>query len=395
MSQDTTEQEETIKEQAKTCAHCGAENPPGLLLCLACGRDPATGRDLFAPPDIPPPDEPPAPLLTPPSSELAITLPDPIQVPDPLPIPTLEDFIAPPAQPHPVPPAVYRAPPKPPRDMAPLLSPLPRWAVGLLGLGVLTFLGLGAAGSLATLNLPGGICLGSVWLVTAIAWLGIVLARRGESRSQVTGARRRLVKALGQRLLEITPGPAREQRAQLPGTPVPPLTQAASQLIYLSSTGDRTQQLTELLLGTLCALVAGDNLELATQTYDVLTASPLKRGIETVKKTVVTRRALYTGAGHLENLILKRLRQSPTTSVRELATDVLRQAGADLLDHIAAETAEAPSLQADEAPDLDTQLAALREFCDQFKALNPDLYEQITQEVEEVVQDFTRAARQR
>jgi hypothetical protein len=267
----------------------------------------------------------------------------------------------------------------------------------VLGLGVLTFLGLGTAGSLVTLNLPGGLCLGSVWLVTAVVWLGLVLARRGESRSQITGARRRLVEALGQRLFEVTPGPAREQRAQMPAPQVSHLTQAASELITLSmrDTGDRTQQVTQLLLGTLCALVAGENLELATQTYDVLTASPLSRRVESVKKAVASRRALYAGAGYLERLIVQRLRQSPTTGVRELAADVLRQAGADLLDRILAEAPELPPSQGGQAPDLDAQVAALHQFCDQLKALNPDLYQQLTQEIEEATQGFIHAARQR
>jgi hypothetical protein len=402
VNEDAVDHVKAVEERVELCAHCGARNPPGLLLCLVCGRDPASGRDLFAPPDIPTPGEPPVPLLVMPSLDLTITLPDPIQVPDPLPIPTLEDFIAPPAQPHPMPPPVYRVPPRQPKNMAPLLSPLPRWSIGLLGLALLTFLGLGVIGGIATLNLPGSICLGSVWLVTAIVWLGIVLARQGESRSKTTGARRRLVESLGQRLFEITPSAAREQRAQLPAKRVQPLVQPASQLIYLSAAGDRTGQLTQMLLGTLCALVAGDHIELATQTYDVLTAGPFRHKLETIKRTAVSRRALYVGAGYLEKLIFEHVRRSPTTSIRELTTDVLRQAGADLLERIAAEISEAspsqteaPLSEVEEAPDLDAQVAALREFCEELKTLNPDLYEGLTQEVEEAVQGFVRAARQR
>jgi len=264
--------------------------------------------------------------------------------------------------------------------------------VGLIGLGILAFLGLGAAGSLATLNLPGGICLGSLWLVTAPVWLGLMLARRGETRSQITGARRRLVTVLGQRLFEIAPGPAREQRAQLPKAQIPSLTRPASQLLYLSSSGDRIQQLIQLIQGTLCALVAGNHLELATQTFEVLTASPVKRRVETVKKTAVSRRALYTGAGYLENLILEQLRRSPTSSVRELITEVLRQAGHDLLERVA-ETAESLPPSTGEAHDLDAQLAALHDFCEQFQALNPELNELLTREVNEAVRDFVRLGR--
>jgi hypothetical protein len=395
MNNDVIERAKAIEEHVEICANCGAENPPGLLMCLACGRNPATGRDLFAPPDIPIPDEPPEPLLASSISELTVTLPEPIQVPDPLPIPTQEDFVAPPRQPYPRPPLVYRAPPPLPKDTAPLLSPLPRWSIGLLGLAVSVLLGLGTIGSLVTLNLPGSLCLGSLWLAITVIWLGIVLARRGDSRSQTTGAHRRLIKTLGQRLFEITPGPAKEQRVQPPMTQGSPFTHAGSELIYWSSTGDRTQQLTQLLLGTLCTLAADDNLELATQTYEVLTASPLKSSVETVKRTVVSRHILYVGAGYLENLIFEHLRRSPKTSVRDLTRGVLHQAGTDLLDHIAAEIADTSSSQQDEAPDLEAQIAALREYCDQLKSLNPDLYEQLTQEVEETVRDFTRAATQR
>jgi hypothetical protein len=395
MNNDVSERAKAIEEHVEICANCGAENPPGLLMCLACGRNPATGRDLFVPPDIPIPGEPPEPLLTSSVSELTVTLPEPIQVPDPLPIPTQEDFVAPPRQPHPKPTLVYRAPPPLPGDMTPLLSPLPRWSIGLLGLAVLILLALGTIGSLVTLNLPGSICLGSLWLAIAVVWLGIVLARRGDSRSQTTGAHRRLIKTLGQRLFEITPDPAKEQRVQQPATLGAPFTHVGSELIYWSSTGDRTQQLTQLLLGTLCALVAGDNLELATQTYDVLTASPFKSSVETVKRTVVSRHILYVGAGYLEHLIFEHLRRSPKTSVRDLTRGVLHQAGTDLLDRIAAEIADTSSSQQDEAPDLEAQITALREYCDQLKSLNPDLYEQLTQEVEETVRDFTRAATQR
>jgi hypothetical protein len=395
MNNDVTERAKAIEEHVEICANCGAENPPGLLMCLACGRNPTTGRDLFAPPDIPLPGEPPEPLLASSVSELIVTLPEPIQVPDPLPIPTQEDFVAPSRQPHPKPTLVYRAPPPLPRDMTPLLSSLPRWSIGLLGLAVLILLGLGTIGSLVTLNLPGSICLGSLWLASAVVWLGIVLARRGDSRSQTTGARRRLIKTLGQRLFEITPGPAKEQRVQQPAIQGSPFTYVGSELIYWGSTGDRTQQLTQLLLGTLCALVAGNNLELATQTYDVLTASPLKNSVDKVKRTVVSRHALYVGAGYLENLIFEHLRRSPSVSVRDLTSNVLRQAGADLLDRIAAEIADTSSSQQNEAPELEAQIAALREYCDQLKSLNPDIYEQLTLEVEETVRDFTRAATQR
>jgi hypothetical protein len=281
--------------------------------------------------------------------------------------------------------------------MSPVLSPLPRWMVGLLGLGLLVFLGTGVVGSVATFNVPSTFCLGSVWLGTAVVWLGIMLARRGESRSSVTGARRRLVKALGQRLFEITPRAAKEQRAQLPAVRVPPLVQPASQLLYLSGAGDRVGQLTEVLLGTLCALVAGDHMELATQTFDVLTAGPFRQKLETVTKTAVSRRALYIGAGYLEQLISQHLRRSPTASIRDLTAGVLRQAGGDLLDLISAQIGETsstqtetPSLGAEEVVDLDTQVAALREYCDQFKALNPELYEKVTHEVKEAVQDVLR-----
>jgi hypothetical protein len=395
MNNDMVEQVKAIEEHVEICANCGAENPPGLLLCLACGHNPTTGRDLFAPPDIPIPAGPPEPLIVLSSSELAITLPEPIQVPDPLPIPTQEDFVAPSHQPYPKPTLVYRASPPLPKDMVPLLRPLARWSIGLLGLAVLTLLGLGTIGSLVTLNLPGSICLGSLWLATAVGWLGIVSARRGDSRSQTTGARRRLIKTLGQRLFEITPGPAKEQRVQQPAIQGSSFTYVGSELIYWSSTGEPSQQLMQLLLGTLCALVAGDNLELATQTYDVLTASPLKSSVDKVKRTVVSRHALYVGAGYLENLILEQLRRSPSVSVRDLTSNVLRQAGTDLLDRIAAEIADTSSSQQNEAPDLVAQVAALREYCDQLKSLNPDLYEQLTQEVEEAVRDFTRAATQR
>lgn len=399
VSEEIVDGVETVEEQVEVCAHCGAENPPGLLLCLACGRDPVSGRDLFAPPDIPSAVETPTPYLTLPSPEVSIALPDPIQVPDPLPIPALEDFQAPPPQPHPIPPPVYRSPPPTPQpeDMSPVLSPLPRWMVGLLGLSLLVFLGIGVAGSVATFNVPSTICLGSTWMGTAVVWLGIMLARRGESRSSVTGARRRLVKALGQRLFEITPLAAKEQRAQLPAVRVPPLVQPASQLLYLSSAGDRVGQLTQVLLGTLCALVAGDHMELATQTFDVLTAGPFRHRLETVAKTAVSRRALYIGGGYLEKLICQHLRRSPTASIRDLIAGVLRQAGGDLLDLISAQISEASSTQtettspgAEDVLDLDMQVAALREYCDQFKALNPDLYEQITQEVEEAIRDVLR-----
>lgn len=402
MNEEPVDQVKAIEEQVEICAHCGAENPPGLLLCLACGRNPPTGQDLFTPPEVPMPDEIPASSLGLSYPELAITMPDPIQVPDPLPIPTLEEFIAPPPQPHPLPPPVYRAPPPRPKDTEPLLSPLPRSMLGLLGLVVLGLLGVGAVGSAVSLNLPNSICLGSVWLAVAVLWLGLMLAHRGESRNQTTGARRRVIQSMGQRLFEVKPGAAREQRAQLPVRQFTDFIQPASQLIYLSSGGDRTRQLTQVLLGTLCALVAGDHIEVAGQTYDVLTASPLRQKLETIKRTAVSPRTLYVGAGYLEKLILEQLRRSSTTpDVRDLTKAVLRQAGADLLDRVAAQSAEtppraeAPLAEAEEIPEPDAQLAALREFCDEFKALNPDLYQGLSQEVEDAVHEFLQVARRR
>jgi hypothetical protein len=255
-------------------------------------------------------------------------------------------------------------------------------------------LGLAAVASFASLNLPGGGCLGSIWLATAVLWLGLVSLRRGESRSTATGARRRLVISLGRRLFEIAPSATKEQLAQLPIVQIPPLTQPASHLLYLNSSGDRTSQLTQVLLGTMCALVAGDHIELANQTYDVVTASPLRRSQETVNRTAVTGRTLYVGTGYLEKVILQQLRRTSTPSARDLAADVLRQAGADLLDRVSADLGHAPAAQDTEAPDLDAQVAALREFCQEFKAFNPELYEQLSGEVEEAVQSFLRTSRQ-
>jgi hypothetical protein len=339
------------------------------------------------------PDPIQVPELISPSSELTVTLPDPIQVPDPLPIPTLEDFAVPPPQPPLVPPPLYLAPPMEPKDLAPVLSPGPRWTIGLVGMLVLAFLGLGAAASLATLNLPSGVCLGSLWLAALVLWMGVMSAQRGESRSTATGARRRLVTSLGQRMFEITPGAAEEQLAQLPIVRTLPLTQPASHLIYLNSTGDRSSQLAQVLLGTMCTLVAGDHIELATQTYDVLTASPLRQHVETIKRAAVSGRTLYVGAGYLEKLILDQLRQTSAPSARDLVTGVLRQAGTDVLDRIAADIGDPSSGQAQdpEAPDLDAQVAAMREFCEELQALNPELYERLTQEVEESVRGFLRA----
>jgi hypothetical protein len=415
VNEETTDGVKLAEEKIETCAHCGAENPPGLLLCLECERDPLSGRDLFAPPEVPMPGEipipdqlPPVPDLTvnmpdsiqvpdafiPVYDELTVTLPDPILIPDPLPIPSLEDFAAPPTQPPLVPPPQYIAPPPEPKDLAPVLNPGPRWTVGLVGLVLVSLLGLAAVASFASLNLPGGVCLGSLWLVAAVLWLGLISLRRGESRSTATGARRRLVISLGRRLFEITPSATKEQLAQLPIVRVPPLTQPASHLLYLNSSGDRTSQLIQVLLGTTCALVAGDHVELANQTYDVVTASPLRRNQEKVKRTAVTVRTLYVGVGYLEKVILQQLRRTSTPSVRDLAADVLRQAGADLLDRVAADVGQAPPLQDAEAPDLDAQVTALREFCQEFEALNPELYEQLSAEVEDAVRSFLRTSRQ-
>jgi hypothetical protein len=338
---------------------------------------------------VPDPIQVPGPFI--PSQELAVTMPDPIQVPDPLPIPSVEDLAALPQQRPLVLPPLYRAAPPEPKDLAPVLSPGPRWTAGLVGLVLVSLLGMGAVVSLASLNLPGGLCLGSLWLVAAVLWLGLVSLRRGETRSTATGAGRRLVISLGQRLFERTPSATKEQLAQLPIVQVPPLTQPASHLIYLNSTGDRAGQLTQVLLGTMCALVAGDHIELATQTYDVLTASPLRQSRKAVNRTAVFGRTLYVGAGYLEKTLLKQLRRTSTPSARELVADVLRQAGADLLDRVAADVGEAPPAQDPDAPDLDAQMAGLREFCRELKAFNPELYEQLSEEVEEAVRGFLRA----
>ncbi len=394
MNQDHSDTSKIIKEQVETCTHCSAENPPGLLLCMTCGRDPKSGRDLFTAPEVPMPGESPAPWLVSPSSELTVTVPDPIQVPDPLPIPSLEDFAALPPQPPLVPPPVYRAAPPEPKALSPMLGPGPRWTVGLVGLVVLMMLGLGATASLATFNLGGGLCLGALWLVLVIPWLAIMSARRGETRSTATGARRQLVMTLGQRLFERTPSATKEQLAKLPVKHVPPLTQPASHLIYLSSTGSRVGQLTQVLLGTLCALVADDHVELATQTYDVLTARPFRQSQDTVQRTAVFPRTLYVGTGYLEKIVLKQVRRTNTPSVRELVTDVLHQAGTDLLERIAADVGGDSAAQDAQAPDLDTQMTALREFCEELKALNPELYEQLAGDVEEAVKGFVRGLRQ-
>jgi hypothetical protein len=106
----------------------------------------------------------------------------------------------------------------------------------------------------------------------------------------------------------------------------------------------------------------------------------------------VTERSLYVGAGYLESLIMRQLRDSPTLSARDLTRSVLQQAGGDLLNRIA-DQASAP--QSDEVGDLDAQVAVLREFCEEFRTLNPDLYEQLTQEVEAATHEFMTAARQK
>jgi hypothetical protein len=277
--------------------------------------------------------------------------------------------------------------------MPPLLSPAPRWTIGLLGWAVLAVLGLGTASSLATLNLPGGLCLGSLLLVGTILWMGIMSARRGESRSTATGARRRLVTSLGQRLFEIAPSATKEQLALLPVREVPSLAQPASQLFYLNSTGERTGQLMQVLLGTLCALIADDHIQLATQSYDVLTDSPLRHSVDSITRTAVFRRTLYVGTGYLEKLVLQQLRQSTSPSAGDLAAGVLQQAGADLLDRIMADISQAAPAESEEAPDLDAQMAALREFCEELKTLNPELHEQLTQEVEAAIRDFVTGQR--
>ena len=104
------------------------------------------------------------------------------------------------------------------------------------------------------------------------------------------------------------------------------------------------------------------------------------------------RRTLYIGAGYLEKLILQQLRRTSTPSARDLAADVLRQAGADLLDRVAADLGEALPTRDVEAPDLDAQVAALREFCQDFGAFNPELYKQLSQEVEAAVRNFLRTS---
>jgi hypothetical protein len=386
MTQPADRPAKPIEQHVEICAHCGAENPPGLLLCLVCGRNPPTGRDLFAAPEVPMPGEAPPPPPAPPPYQMSVVLPAPIQVPDPLPIPSLEDFVAPPAPSHLIPPLVYRAASPPPTELKPVLSPAPRWIIGLLGLGLLLFLGLGAAGSLAGLNLPGGLCLGSVWLAVAVVWAGILLARRGEVYNRYTGARRRLARSLGLRLFEVTPGPAKERRAQMPAVAVPPFAQPASHLVYLSGAGDRAGQLRQVLLGTLCALAAADHVDLAGQTYDVLTASPFSRKVQTVNRTAVFRRILYVGSGYLEKLILKQLGNAPS-GARELVAEVLRQAGGDLLQRIAAEAGQAAPPGTGATPNLDAQLAALRAFCAELQRLNPALYETLSREVEEAVRE--------
>jgi hypothetical protein len=396
VNEQAVEPPKDVAQRVEVCAHCGAENPPGLLLCLECGRSPSTGRDLFMAPDVLLPDQLPLPAPTFSASELTVRLPDPIEVPEPLPIPALENFVAPPPQPHPPPPPVYRAPPSRPKKLEPLLGPLPRWIIIVLGLGVLGVLSLGIIGSLVTFNLPISLCWGSVWLVVAIGWLAIVLARRGETRNETTGAYRRLVTSLGQRLFEITPRPAMEQRARLPARQAPSVLQPASQVLYLASSGDRVGQLVQMLLGTLCGMVAGEQIELMTQTYDILTASPLRERIKTIKRAAVTERSLYVGAGYLESLIMGQLRQAPVTSAHDLTMGVLHQAGEDLFNRIVAQApSQTPASESDQAVDLDAQVAALREYCEEFRALNPDLYEQLSQEVEEAAHQFMSGVRQR
>ena len=387
MSKDADKSTKTAKEHVHICAHCGAENPPGLLLCLSCGRDPTTGRDLFTPPDF-------AASAAGPSYDLTVRLPEPIQVPDPLPIPEPEEFLAPPAGPQAAPSPTVLSPPPLPREMDPVLSPLPRGMILLAGLTTLAVLGAAVAASLVALNLGSAICLGSMWLALAFFWLSLVLARRGESRNMATYAQRQLVTSLGRRLFEVTPGPAVEQRVRMPGRHVLPLTQPASHLLYLSSSGGRSEQLTQVLLGTLCALVAGEHIDLASQAYDVRTAGLFQSKLESVKRTAVSRRTLYVGAGYLERLIVDQVRHAPAISVRDLAAAVLRQAGADLLERVAAEASGAPA-QPEKGPDVDAQVGALREYCEELKALNPDLVAQMAQEVEEAVRSFSRAAWQR
>jgi hypothetical protein len=118
----------------------------------------------------------------------------------------------------------------------------------------------------------------------------------------------------------------------------------------------------------------------------------LRERVNTIKRAAVTERSLYVGAGYLESLIMQQLRHSPTISARDLAMGVLQQAGGDLFNLIAA---QASTPQSDEAGDMDAQVAVLRDFCEEFRALNPDLYEQLRQEVEEATHEFTSGARQR
>jgi hypothetical protein len=107
----------------------------------------------------------------------------------------------------------------------------------------------------------------------------------------------------------------------------------------------------------------------------------------------VFRRTLYVGTGYLEKLVLQQLRQSTSPSAGDLAAGVLQQAGADLLDRIMADISQAAPAESEEAPDLDAQMAALREFCEELKTLNPELHEQLTQEVEAAIRDFVTGQR--
>jgi hypothetical protein len=171
--------------------------------------------------------------------------------------------------------------------------------------------------------------------------------------------------------------------------------QPASQVLYLASNGDRIGQLVQVLLDTLCAMVAGEQIGLMTQTYDVLTASPLRERIKTIKRAAVAEQSLYVGAGYLESLIMGQLRRAPVTGARDLTMRVLHQAGEDLFDLIATQASQTAPSESDQTIDLDAQVAALREYCEEFRALNPDLYEQLSQEVEEAVHQFMSDVRQR
>lgn len=388
------------------CVNCGHENLEKALLCYWCGQDPRTG-------------ETPYPTLAVPvaglESELAVpdvALPPTIEVPPPMPVADVDAFdlampdlpsieIAPPPE---IPdldeftkiqrqrvhhrPVVRRAP-APRMATRPLLPGRGRLLVFAAGLGLLYLLGTALVGAVGVASFGSVFCLGGLFILAVVLWIGLLFARIGRRAATLTGVAHERLELLGRVLREELPGVVKELPVNLPATmgvldqPV-----AYSELRSLASPKGEpaTEQAVDLLTGAVASLVGRDDVVLARRTYPVERHGALTQSSSTeVSQPVLTRRRSYVGPGQLESQIAQTLRTDRPMTVEELMRSLFEPGGREQAQRLVTFVEQAlaerpPDLEALASPD--EALAAFERYREAMRQADPELYKLLEAEIQ-------------